>query len=141
MNDIVTKIIITLASTTTLTLLSWLIYRFRNLILYKEAQYRFDVEDGTDPVIWDIQMEGQERITIGVNHISNDLLEDVGIRLNKLGRIHEIKGFEVSNDFIPLFDGRIQIQLSSIVRTCFSKANKPCIYTVQFILRRRRRLL
>jgi hypothetical protein len=142
MNDIVTKVITTVASTITVTILSYLTYRFRNLILYKETQYVFDVEDGTDPVAWDIQLEKQQRITIEVNDISNDRIEGVRVRLNKLGSPHEEKAIEVNSDFIPLFGGEIQIQLASIVRTTFNKeVNKPRIYTIQFILRRRRRSL
>ena len=141
MNDIVTKVITTVVSTLTLSILSYLTYRFRNLILYKETQYVFNVEDGTDPVTWDIQLEKYQRITIEVNDISNDKIEGIRIRLNKLDT-HEEKFIYVSNNFTSLFDSNIQIQLVSIVRTTFNKTiNKPRIYTVQFTLRRRRRAL
>ena len=81
-------------------------------------------------------------MTIEVNDISNDRLEGIRIRLNKLGASHEEKFIDVSNNFTSLFDGSVQIQLVSIVRTTFNKAiNKPRIYTIQFALRRRRRSL
>jgi len=44
MNDIVTKVITAVASTLTISILSYLTYRFRNLILYKETSYTLRID-------------------------------------------------------------------------------------------------
>jgi hypothetical protein len=141
MDDFYSKIIVSVASSTSLAILSYLVYFFRNAIRYKETEFTFEVEDHTDKTVtWDIQWEKQ-RLTLEANDISSDKITGVKILLNRAGKAEKLEVMEAKDSFMLLFDGEVQLRLASIVKATFRPGTKTALYILTFILRRRRRLL
>jgi hypothetical protein len=134
MNEVLQKVIISVASTLALSLLTLLFSSVRTALFYKRVEYDFDYEGETGPCDWDIQWEDY-RLTISADDVSNDFMHNVTFRRNKR-RDEPVGNLEAKERFIHLFGGEIQVKLNSIVRKMQKgQSNK---YLLRFVIRRRR---
>lgn len=134
MNDVLQKVIIAVASTLTLSLLTLFFAAVRNALFYKRVEYDFDYEAKTGHCDWDIQWDDY-RLTISADDVSNDAMHNVVVRRNKR-RDESLGELEAKDDFAPLFGGEIQFKLNSIVRKM--QSGQPNKYLLRFVFRRRR---
>jgi hypothetical protein len=79
MDEVLQKVLISIATALTLALVSLLFASVRNALLFFRVEYDFDYEKGSGPCVWDINWEDY-RLTISVNDVSNDRLEGVSFR-------------------------------------------------------------
>jgi hypothetical protein len=133
MNPILEKVLISVSSTLTLSLLALLFSSVRTALFFRRVEYDFTYKRGTGSCEWDIQWEGF-RLTIAAKSVSNDYLENVVFRRNKR-KDTTFNDLEPSNSFIPLFDNEIQVKLDSIIR---KQQGDVADYVVRFVFRRRR---
>lgn len=138
MNEVILKILISIATTGTLALLTLLFRSVRTALFYKRVEYDFPCEraSGQSPFtcLWDINWEDY-RLTFEAGDISNDKIKDA--TFEKFGGKKEtIPELFPSDRFRPLFAGEIQMKVNSIIR--FEPASGPKVYTLRMVFRRRR---
>ena len=124
-----------IAATFLIGLVVWSMIRFRDFIFFKRVEYELLYEGGSGSVEWDIQWE-DERLTIKVTDVSNDYLAGVEFRRNKRAPT-TIGELSCEDTFQPLFKGRIQMKLNSIVRRNIEASDQKD-YLLRFVFRRRR---
>lgn len=133
MNPILEKVLISIASTFTLSLLALLFASVRSALFFKRVEYDFTYKRGTGSCEWDVQWEGF-RLTIAAESVSNDHLKNVVFRRNKR-KDTTFNDLEPSDSFTLLFGNEIQVKLNSIIRK--QQANEA-EYILRFVFRRRR---
>jgi hypothetical protein len=138
MNDVLQKVLISLATTGTLALLTLLFRSVRTALFYNRVDFDFICEraSGQSPFtcLWDINWEDY-RLTFEAGDISNDKIKDV--TFEKFGGKKEaIPEIFPSDSFRPLFGGEIQMKVNSITR--FEPPSGPKVYTLRLVFRRRR---
>jgi hypothetical protein len=119
-----------------IALLGLITPQIRNLLIYKRTEYDFeylrDTNDG--PATWDVQWEGF-RLTVKVQSISNDKIENVTFIKDEVPPGETIGLMRASNAFRPLFDKQLYVKLNSIIRFTPTKGERK--YILRFVLRRK----
>ena len=138
MNDVLSKVLISVATTGTLALLTLLFRSVRTALFYNRLEYDFPCERarGESPFScsWDIHWEDY-RLTFAAGDISDDNIKNA--TFEKFGGKKEtIAELFPSDSFRPLFGGEIQMKVNSIIR--FESASGSKIYTLRMVFRRRR---
>lgn len=133
MNPILEKVLIAVASTFTLSLLSLAFASVRSALFFKRVEYDFTYIRGSGACEWDVEWE-DFRLTIEVESVSNDHLKNVVFKRNKRKEFL-VSELEPSDEFIPLFKNEIQVKINSIVR---KQQGNAADYLLRFVFRRRR---
>lgn len=133
MNELLQKVLISIATSITLASLSLLFESVRNALLYFRVQYDFEYEKDWGHCEWDINWEDY-RLTFSADEVSNDRVDGVSFRRNKK-QTEKLDVMFPSDKFQPLFDKEIYAKINSIIRQSHQKGT---LYTLRLVLRRRR---
>jgi hypothetical protein len=139
MGQIPNEILIAVATTLTVSLLTLLFSSVRNALFYKRVEYDFIYTKPNDKNLsnecqWDIQWEDY-RLTVAVGDVSNDKLEVVTFIRNQ-GKQVKFDILITSESFEPLFNKEIYFKINSIIRVRPPEGQRS--YILRFVFRRRR---
>jgi len=138
MNDVLQKVLISVATTGTLALLTLLFRSVRMALFYKRVEYDFLCERAPGQsqftCSWNINWEDY-RLEFQAGDISNDKIENATFKKFG-GKTQTIAELFPSDSFVPLFSGEIQMKLNSIIRCDPASGSK--VYTLRMVFRRRR---
>src|SRR5438093_1920192 len=112
MSDVLQNVLISLATTGTIAVLSLFFRSVRSALFYKRVEYDLPCEraSGESPFtcLWDIHWEDY-RLTFRAGDISDNAIKEATFR--KLGGKKEtVQELFPSDAFLPLFDGEIQMK-------------------------------
>jgi len=141
MSDLLSKVLVSVATTLILAALSLLSRSVRQALFYRRVQYDLSAvrRSGDHPFgcRWDIHWEDY-RLTMEVKDISDDKLSSVNFE--KLGgRKQTFDTLHPSETFAELFNGDLYAKVNSIVRKRPSSGETE--YTLRMVFRRRNRWL
>jgi hypothetical protein len=138
--DVILKVIVTVASTFAVAALTLLFKSVRGFIFYTRAEYDLTAErkPGESPFrrSWSINWE-DNRLDLDAGNISNNNIADAVFK-NAVGRKHSVPDMRPRNDFIDIFDGALAVKINSIVRQNRASDGDTAIYTLRFVVRRKR---
>ncbi len=138
--DIGTKVFVSVASALALAALSLAFKSIRGFVFYTRAEYDLLAErkphESPFGRSWSINWE-DNRLDLEVSDISNNSLGKVKFK-NATGRIQELSNMHPSNDFVDIFDGALGVKVNSIVRQDRPSDDDLAIYTLRFVVRRKR---
>jgi hypothetical protein len=136
-DEVLQKVLVSIATGLTLALLSLSFESVRNALLYYRVEYDLEYDKDSGPCEWDINWEDY-RLTISVKDVSNDRLEEVTFRRNKKHN-QDFKEVFPSDKFQSLFDKEIYMKVNSIIRRSQTQGDKYIAkYFIRLVLRRRR---
>lgn len=133
MNDVLQKVLISIATSITLGGLALLFESVRNALFYFRVEYDFEYEKGWGACEWDINWEDY-RLTLSVTDVSNDRLDGVSFKRNKK-QTEKFDELFPSDKFQPLFNKEVYAKVNSIIRRSQQRGTS---YTLRLVLRRRR---
>lgn len=136
--DILEKVLVSLATTLCVALLTLSFGSVRSFLFYKRVEYDLEAvrQSGQDPFScsWDVHWEDYG-LHIEIADISNDNLRGVSFRKLSKQEEHIDKMFP-SDSFTPLFNGEIFVKVNSIVRRDWVESRM--LYVLRLVFRRKR---
>jgi hypothetical protein len=140
MNEIVQKIIVTLGSALGVGVLTLFFESVRSALLWRRVQYDLSCtrKSGVKPFpcSWDITWE-DFGLTFKAGDISNDHIDNIAVKLFT-GGSESIAQLLPRDSFKPLFDKKLWVKISAIIRRDLPGADSE--YTLRLVFRRRRKL-